>query len=135
MPATPNNASHAGPQTQAAAAARLTSLLQEPTHPHRLRTWLSGQTPPPTPPLTPTSEEPEEPEEPAQPTPYYVGYTAALISQEAMDAHQARLIKAAMAAGVQIDWIEQNIWGERKTTTLYKPSAPPSSDSPSSSSS
>lgn len=131
MPATPKNASPAGPKTQATAAARLTSLLQEPTHPHRLRTWLSGQTPPPTPPLTPSSEEPEEP---AQPTPYYVGYTATL-SQEAMDARKAKLIKAAMAAGVQIDWIEQNIWGERKTTTLYKPSAPPSSDSPSSSSS
>lgn len=134
MPATPNNASPAGPPTQAAAVARLTSLLQEPTHPNRLRTWLSGQTPPPTPLLTPAEPEEPTPAEPAQPAPYYVGYTATL-SQQEMAAHKTRLIKAAQAAGIALIWIEQNIWGERTTTTLYKPSALPSSDSPPSSSS
>ena len=133
MPATPNNASPAGPPTQAAAAARLTSLLQEPTHPKRLRTWLSGQTPPPTPLRAPAQPEAPAPAQPAQPTPYYVGYTATL-DQKTMNAHKARLVKAAHAAGIALIWIEQNLWGEQTITPLYTPPAPPSAEPPPSSS-
>lgn len=121
MPPAPRNPASAGNPAPPSAQEMLASLLQEPAHPQKLRTWLINH-------------------RPGSPTTGYVGYSdrrnvPSHLSQEAMAAHKARLIEAAKAAGVQIDWIEQNIWGERTTTTLYKPSALPSSDSPPSSSS